>query len=187
MVITNHLNPLWSEGDAGERAEEYLSDYKAAKEAAGDDLNVILGIEIRFPENNNDYLVYGVCEDDLKHFISLIPYGIKNFYKEVKTDKNIILQAHPFRKHIELAPLDCIDGIESINMHPNHHAKPSIAFKYAKENNLIVSGGSDFHHPNQVGVCLMRTKTPITSAEELVSAITSGDYVLDVCGSVILP
>ena len=82
LVITNHLNPLWSEGDARERAEEYLSDYKAAKEAAGDDLNVILGIEIRFPENNNDYLVYGVCEDDIKNFIKRFTQKIKlGFFK----------------------------------------------------------------------------------------------------------
>lgn len=183
LVLTNHLNPLWIDGSA----EEYLADYYGAKDAAGDELNVILGVEIRFPQNNNDYLVYGVCEDDLKHFISLIPYGIENFYKEVKNDRNIILQAHPFRKGMELAPLSSVDGIESINMHPSHHAKPSIAFKYAKENGLLVSGGSDFHHKGHHALCLMRTQKEMKSSYDVAEALKSKEAIFDCSGHIIIP
>lgn len=187
LVLTNHLNPTWSEGSPKARAEEYLSDYRLAQEAAGKDLNVLLGVEIRFPESYNDYLVYGVNEEDIEQFISLIPYGLENFYKEVKSHKNVILQAHPFRKNMELAPLHSIDGIESLNMHPNHHAKPSVAFKYAKENNLIVSGGSDFHHRGHHALCLMRTKNEMKTSYDVAEALKSKESIFDCSGHVIIP
>lgn len=187
LVLTNHLNPLWMEGSPSQRAEEYLSDYRLAREAAGKEMNIILGVEIRFPENHNDYLVYGVCEEDLEQFISLIPYGIENFYKEVKSDKNLILQAHPFRKNMELAPIHAIDGIESLNMHPNHHAKPSVAFKYAKENDLIVSGGSDFHHKGHHALCLMRTQKEMKDSYDVAEALKSKTAIFDCSGHIIIP
>ena len=187
LTLTNHLNPRWIEGDPKERAKEYLADYEAAIDAADGSLNVILGIEIRFPENDNDYLVYGVSPDDVEHFISLIPYGIENFYKEAKTDKNIILQAHPLRKNMVLAPLGSIDGIESINMHPKHHAKPSLAFKYAKENNLLVSGGSDFHHEGQHALCLMRTEEEMKDSFDVARILKSKAAIFDCMGHIIIP
>ena len=187
LVLTNHLNPLWSEGELKARAEEYLSDYKLAKAHAKNDINVILGVEIRFPENCNDYLVYGVEEKDIEKFISLIPYGIETFYKEVKNDKNVILQAHPFRKNMELAPVEYIDGIETMNMHPNHHAKPSIAFKYAKENNLLVSGGSDFHHKGHHALCLMRTEKEMKTSFDVAEALKSKTAIFDCSGHIIIP
>ena len=187
LVLTNHLNPLWMEGNPKDRAEEYLSDYRLAKDCGGDEINIILGVEIRFPENNNDYLVYGVDESDIEKIISLIPYGIANFYKEIKSKKNIILQAHPFRKNMELAPLEYIDGIETMNMHPNHHAKPSIAFKYAKENNLLVSGGSDFHHQGHHALCLMRTEKEMKNSFDVAEALKSKEAIFDCSGHIIIP
>ena len=187
LVLTNHLNPLWAEGDPKERAKEYLADLIAAKDAAGNDMNIILGVEIRFPQSNNDYLVYGVGEEDIEKFIKLIPHGLENFYKTIKNDRNVILQAHPLRKNMEPAPIDFIDGIESINMHPNHHAKPSIAFKYAKENNFIVSGGSDFHHKGHHALCLMRTETEMKDSYDVAHALKSKSAIFDCSGHIIIP
>ena len=187
LVLTNHLNPLWCEGDPRERAKEYLSDYLAAKEYAGSNLNVILGVEIRFTENCNDYLIYGVEEDEIEFFISLIPYGIENFYKEAKNKNNVILQAHPLRPNITLAPVNSIDGIESMNMHPNHHAKPSIAFKYARDNNMIVCGGSDFHHKGHHALCLMRTENEMKTSFDVAKALGEKKAIFDCSGHIIIP
>ena len=116
LVLTNHLSPH----NCDEGVEHYLSDYYKALRAAEGKLNVILGVEMRFSENSNDYLVYGVSPEDIPHFIELIPYGIENFYKEVKNERNVIIQAHPYRErwYIQnpgMLPLDCIDGIEVYN------------------------------------------------------------------------
>ena len=187
LVITNHLNPHWTDGTPSQKAEEYLSDYRLAKDAGGKDVNVILGVEIRFPENCNDYLVYGVCEDDLEHFISLIPYGIENFYKEVKNDKNVIIQAHPFREYMVLAPAHAIDGIETLNLCTFRNGKPSTSFQCAKENNFIVSGSSDFHHKGQQALCLMKTQSEMKDSYDVANALKSKDVVFDCSGHVVIP
>jgi len=47
--------------------DRYLAGYRAAK-AAGDavGMDVIFGVELRFPENDSDYLIYGVDEQRLR-------------------------------------------------------------------------------------------------------------------------
>lgn len=187
LTLTNHLNPNWVEGNPALRAKEYLSDYYRAQDAAGGDLNIILAVEIRFTENSNDYLVYGVDEDQISEFIKLIPYGIRNFYKEAKTERNLIIQAHPFRKNIVLAPLDCIDGIETLNMHPGHNSKNGIAMQVAKENNLIVSGGTDFHHEGHEALCLMRSEEEVTDSFQLAQTLKSRSAIFDCSGHIVLP
>ncbi len=187
LVLTNHLNPLWAEGNAHDSAEEYLSDYRLGQKLAGEYFNIILGTEIRFPENNNDYLVYGISESDIEHFITLIPYGIETFYREIKNDKNVIFQAHPLRQNMSAIPFGYVDGIETMNMHPKHHAKPSVAFKIAKQHDLLVCGGSDFHHKGHHALCLMRTENKMTDSYDVASALKSREAIFDCSGHIILP
>ena len=83
VVITNHLHgKRWAEGDPFARAEEYLEDYRVAKEAGKKSgLNVLLGVEIRFTaENINDYLIYGVSEEDIPRFIGYLDGDIERFF-----------------------------------------------------------------------------------------------------------
>ena len=96
VAITNHLDPNWIEGYPQELAEKYLSDYYATRECGEKlGLSVILGVEIRFTENHNDYLVYGVEPSDIERMIGYLDKGIVKFYREFKTERNLILQAHP--------------------------------------------------------------------------------------------
>ncbi len=189
LVITNHLNPeTWTSGRPSERAEEYLSDfYTAKKAAAGTDLSVVLGVEIRFPENSNDYLIYGVCPEDIEKFIALIPMGIREFYKKVKSPRNVILQAHPFRKNMIPAPLDSIDGIETMNLHPGHNSNIGTAAKYARENGLLVSGGTDCHYPQHVGMCFLRTTEKISDSYDIAEVLKNKDFLFDLSGHFVLP
>ena len=188
LVIVNHLSPpKWIPGNTAELAELYLSDYEAAKKAAGNDINVILGVEIRFPENANDYLVYGVSPEDIEYFVTLVPHGIENFYKKAKTPRNVILQAHPFRKEMVRAPLDCIDGIEIFNMHPKHNSAVALAARYAKEHGLLVCGGSDFHYENDEALCLVRTENKLRDSYDVADMIRSKNFLFDISDNLILP
>ena len=66
LCITDHINPFTfgPELDTWEKKSRYfLQGYRNAKAAAGDDFDVLLGGEFHFPENNNDYLVYGMTEE----------------------------------------------------------------------------------------------------------------------------
>lgn len=183
LCLTNHLGP-WN-FELGK--DGYLDDYKRAVDAAAGEMNVILGVEMRFTESSNDYLVYGVSEEDIPRFIELIPYGIENFYKEVKTERNLIIQAHPFRKGMTLAPEGSVDGIESLNLHPSHNGRIAIATRYAKLKNMLVTAGTDFHHDGHQALALMRTRAEMKDSYEVADAIRSRDVIFDCSGHIIIP
>lgn len=187
LAITNHFNSELTVGDIRENVKRYLEDYHLAKETAKDGINVVLGIEIRFDGSNNDYLVFGIEESELQYYAELTPYGIENFYKQAKNDRNLIIQAHPFRNGVTLAPLDFIDGIEAYNLHPNHNQRNARAVQYAKRNDLLVTGGSDFHHIGHHALCLMRTKKELKTSFDVAAAIKTRDVVFDCSGSIIIP
>ena len=187
LAITNHFNSELCIGDLKENVRKYLDDYYLAKESANNDINVILGIEIRFDGSYNDYLVFGISEDELEFYAELTPYGIENFYKNAKNTHNVIIQAHPFRNGVTLAPVDSIDGIEAYNMHPNHNQRNALSTKHAKNNDLLITGGSDFHHITHHALCLMRTKNKLKDSYDVAQAIKSKDVVFDSNGSIIIP
>lgn len=183
-LITNHLNPDW----IGRSADEYLDDYYRAKKR-GDEIgiNIILGVEIRFTENINDYLVYGVEPSDVSKMMTYLDKGLEPFYKEFKREDNLIIHAHPFRKGMTLMPLEFIDGIESFNLHHAHNSKVAVAARFARENSLLVTGGSDYHDPDQHALCLMRSKETPKDSHDIVKILNSRDYLFDASGSLILP
>ena len=187
LAITNHFNSELTIGNLKENIKRYLDDYHLAKQTANNDINVVLGIEIRFDGSNNDYLVFGIEEDDLPFYAELTPHGIESFYKEAKNDRNVIIQAHPFRNGVTLAPVDSIDGIEAYNLHPNHNQRNALATQHARKNNLLVTGGSDFHHVTHHALCLMRTSTELKTSFDVADAIKSKNAIFDSNGSIIIP
>lgn len=185
VALTNHL--MSSKLSNKEYAEVYLKDYYDLKEYAGDKLNVCLGVEIRFVENHNDYLVYGVDENDIEKFISYFHKGIDVFYKEMKNEKNIILQAHPFRDGMVLSNSKSVDGIEVFNFHAGHNSRIPMAAKYTHDNKMLISGGVDFHHPWQRGHLAMRCKALPKDSYDIAELIKSQDFIFELGGSIILP
>ena len=187
LAITNHFNSDLTVGNAKENIKKYLEDYHLAKETAKENLNIILGIEIRFDGSWNDYLVFGIEEDELEYYASLTPYGIENFYKEAKNERNVIIQAHPFRNNVTLAPPHAIDGIEAYNVHPVHNQRNAYSTRLAKKHNFLVTGGSDFHHVDHHALCLMRTQNELKTSLDVATAIKSRNVVFDCSGSIIIP
>lgn len=190
LVLTNHYNEFSTKEIYGRclTPEDYLYDYyEALDEGAKLGVRVILGAELRFTENGNDYLVYGIEPSDIERFERYFDKGIECFYRECKTKKNLILQAHPFRKNMVLAPLDSIDGIESFNLHSGHNGAVGKAARYARDNRLIVSGGSDFHEIHHAGACFMRTRELPRDSFDVADMLREKDYFFDVSGSYIFP
>lgn len=182
VAITNHFMYAENE-DEEEKITHWLDDFHRAK-AAGEKLgiNVILGAELRFAESLNDYLIYGIEEDELYEINPLLSFGIDNFYKKFKNERNIILQAHPFRDMMSRANPESLDGIEVFNMHPNHNSRIALAAKYARENNLLISAGTDFHEPEREGICAVYSKTPVYDTYDVVNMIKSQDFIADISG-----
>ncbi len=177
IVLTNHFLTQMQGETIEEKINRYLEDYyNCSEEGERIDLNVILGAELRFTENNNDYLIYGICPEDLIEIYKMLPYGIDSFYKEYKNEKNIIIQAHPFRDGMQSVKTESLDGIEVFNMHPNHNSRIGLAARYAYEKNMIVTCGSDFHHYGQECLCGILTENPLKNSYDVANVLKSRDY-----------
>lgn len=190
ITITNHFfNGSLDLTNTKKAVEYYLKDYYDTKnEGEKYGIKVYLGLEARFPENINDYLVYGITEQDVYKAIELLKYDIKTFYKEFKTPNNLILQAHPFRNGMELADPEFIDGVEVFNMHPSHNSRVAVAAKYAAEHSeFFISGGTDFHHEGQQGMCATCFREIPSDSIELAKLLKQKDYIFKLGNSIILP
>lgn len=186
VVITNHFDPYRLKFSKKEAVSEYLGAYEKTKKCAEKNgkLNIIFGMEIRFTENQNDYLVYGIDEKFAEKAYDYLDGTIERFYGEMKNDRNVILQAHPFRDGMILANKKFIDGIEAFNMHPVHNQRLPFACKYLEENKeMLTCGGTDFHHEgHQNSISLVSTFLPENSFD-MAKIIKSRDFIFDIHGT----
>lgn len=150
IVVTDHyfsrVFEKLSFSDWERKIDCFLSGYrKALDEGIKIGLDVHLGMEIRFDENDNDYLVYGIDEAFLKENRKLYRLTLEEF-RELVAGKDIaIVQAHPFRHGMIPAPPSLLDGVEAWNGHPRHNSNNHLAFEYAEKYGLKMLSGSDFH------------------------------------------
>ena len=173
LVLTNHFYP-WEPSKSGYKkyVDEYIKGYEALRnkgEAQG--LCVYLGMEIRFEENANDYLVYGIDEDFIRNAVSQSMKTLADFVSVAKSDKNLILQAHPFRNGMTLMPPELLDGIEVYNLHPNHNSRVGFAAKYAEDFNGAFTCGTDFHHTGQGALTALLTRQVPKDSFDIVNYI----------------
>lgn len=183
VTIANHFSFGYQDSDKQTVLDRFFGDFeKAQKKGEGIGIKVILAAEIRFTENDNDYLIYGVTRKMMEEIYDLLPFGVENFRKTYSMPDSVFLQAHPFRNGMERVDPAILDGIEVFNLHPNHNSKIGLAAVYARENSYsIVTAGSDFHHPNRnhEGVSAILSKTLPTESFDIVDILRSGDYLLE--------
>lgn len=148
ICITDHMNlhNIRAHGkDYREGAGVFLSGYRAAKEAAGGRLTVILGMEIRFLDYDNDYLVFGFDEDFVLSR-NLAEFSELEEFRPFADENNLtVFQAHPFRNNMSVVDPSLLDGIEVYNGHGGHNSRNDIAYRWAKKYSLRMSSASDFH------------------------------------------
>ncbi|MBR4949768.1 MAG: PHP domain-containing protein [Clostridia bacterium] len=190
ICVTNHF--MISENLSKEEyIKKYLNDFIETKKY-GDkaEIKVYLGAEIRFSENKNEYLIYGVNEKMLFEIYDFLNFGVENFRKNYSMPNSVFIQAHPNRDGIKEIPSHLLDGVEVFNMHPGHNSRVGLASLYAKENKLpIITAGSDFHHPdkNHEGLGAIRTTYLPEDSFELGKLLENRDYIIEVGrGNIIL-
>lgn len=156
MMITDHLHsytfkrkmklkifPSWDD-----KIDCFLKGYRAAmKEAVKhENFKVYLGAELRFDENDNDYLVFGLTEEKLRRMDGVLAMETEDGIRFVQSLGCTVVQAHPFRNHCMIVPPGILDGIEIFNGHPGHDSRNDIATYWAEKFDYkIRTGGSDFH------------------------------------------
>jgi len=185
VVIANHFYAKALEGCTKEEAlDRYLKDYEETVAAAEKyNLKILLATELRFTENNNDYLIYGVDRDILSVCYDYFDKGLETFRREVELSNSVFIQAHPFRDGMTMCNPELLDGAETFNLHPGHNSRIGIAVRYAAENGMkITTAGSDFHHPDRghEAVSALRTKDLPKDSFHLAKILKSGDYIFEV-------
>lgn len=192
IVITNHFIFEHDNREKTQYIEDFIKNFEETKEyGEKEGLKVYLGAEIRFTENHNDYLVYGIERKMLYEIYDLLPFGIENFRKQYKMPNSVFIQAHPHRSGIKVVDADLLDGIEAFNMHPGHNASSGLTSLYAKENGLtLITAGSDFHHPNKQheGLAALRTNILPNDSFSLAKILKEQDYLLEISrNNIIIP
>lgn len=156
MVVTDHYYEGFFEkhlsGSWDDAVDRYLRGYRIAFRA-GERLGVavLLGMELRFADHPNDYLVYGVTERFLYEHPRLYEMRLSAFRQLASEEGLFISQAHPFRDGMTPADPAHLDGIEVYNMNPRHNSRNDRARAYASMHGLTMLAGSDFHQPGDEG------------------------------------
>lgn len=162
-----------------EKMDNYLVGYQEAKEMGKKvGLTVLLGIEITFEENTNDYLVFGLDEKFLRDTPELYKYTLKEF-RELTRDQDILIyHAHPYRKGTKPAPSDLLDGLEVYNGNPRHQSFNHLAEKYANMHKMRKISGSDFHQEEDLARGGIISKEKVFDMNDLLKLLKSGEYKL---------
>lgn len=187
VVVTNHLfEKTWAKQPPmtwDEKVDFYLSGYKKMKDYAGDRMNILLGCELRFTEAINDYLIVGITEEFLRSHPFLFRVTLKEFAPYAREAGFLIVQAHPFRNGITIKDPNDLDGIEIFNGHRKQESRNDIALAWCRRFGKIPTSGSDFHDEDHETAGGILTNDPITSNEELLAVLKSGNYTLRCSGT----
>jgi len=192
LVLTNHLskftykNKKFDHSDYNweEKIDFYMNGYNIMKDAAGERLNVILGVELRSNLDDNDYLIHGISEEFLRSYPNIMDDKLQNVSDAVHEAGGLLFQAHPFRNNMRVVKPVLLDGIEVYNGHNGQESRNDIAYMWAEKFGLIKISGSDYHHKHHVIGAGIETDVPVTSGKQLVDILKSGNYTLIRSGAV---
>ena len=187
LVLTNHVVYWNREEDKEAWCARYLKDYldtKAAGEQMG--IKVLLGFEAHFPENSNDYLIFGRDESFIPEMYEHIGTSEQEFYTACHGEDILILQAHPHRNNMEPVDPAYLDGYEVFNMHPGHNSRVAVAAQLHAEHGGVITGGTDLHHRGHEGSLFTCFAEMPQDEKDLVRLLRSGDYVFMTADKIIL-
>ena len=184
LVITDHYFDLFFDwfrdeintNDKANVINRYLRGYYSARnEADKIGFTVLCGAEVRLGNTINDYLVYGLEEQDFYHLPLLNRLQSVEELSAVLPDNALIVQAHPFRNKMTVCSPSGIFGIEGYNG-GTEKFRNEMAKMFAEHYNKPITSGSDFHDVSHLAKGGIITSKKINSNIELVNILRSGDY-----------
>ncbi len=183
VVVTDHFSRIvcGKEGKSDWEmvVERFLKGYREA-EKAGEELGlkVFFGMELRFPHDENDFLIYGLEEGFLKKAPWLYEKELSQVCGELRQAGAVIVQAHPFRSVCTPAAPDCLDGVEIFNGNPRQNSHNELAEAWAQKQGLFGVAGSDFHQPEDAARAGVYLETLPRDERELARWLKAGEYQL---------
>lgn len=181
VILTNHYDKSYLiDNDAIEFANRYVNEYYYVKNHGENiDFKVFFGIEVTMAKHNNIHmLIYGVDPSFVVNNPALYDLKIDQLSNLVHKNGGILVQAHPFRKGIDvLVDLKHLDGVE-VNCHPlydnTHVDKLS---KIAKENGLLLTCGGDFHNDTHRPTCGVYLSDSLKDCKEIITYLKKQKYI----------
>ena len=186
MVITDHYFSLFYEWFREELAtathketvKRYLRGYHAAREE-GERLGfaVLCGAEVRFDHTVNDYLVYGLEEQDFYELPLLNTLHNVDELLAILPDRAVVVQAHPFRNGMTVTNPTKLFGLEVYNGRTDAF-RNQMAREFAAHYGCAMTSGSDTHREKDIARGGIETAHSIRCAQDLVSVLRFGEYHL---------
>jgi len=181
IAITDHCWPGFVDprrGDPWRKTYEFFKSGYAAAKAEGDKigLDVFFAMELRFDENYNDYLVFGLSDEFVLANKNLSELTLATFREKTKDLDVLIFQAHPFRNMMKLMPAKLLDGVEIFNANERHDSRNHLAEAFAKEHNLIGISGSDYHELHDISRGGILTDVRIKNEKDLNRILRARDF-----------
>lgn len=152
LVVTDHYLP--GKFTSLEKREGYLSGYRKAREEGEKiGVKVLLGAEMRFSSGDEDFLVYGMEEEDVLNLPDdVCEAGLRAFHDMAREKGWMVYQAHPYRPGLKAAPHHEIDGVEIFNACPRQHSQNRLAASFASRFQLHTIAGGDVHWMSDIGL-----------------------------------
>lgn len=141
---------------------EYAAEYA---EKTG--FPIFVGIE--YYSLQGDILAFGIDEYPEERI------DAQAFIDAVHEQGGVVISAHPFRHNRRGLEdnLDTLKGVDAIEI-LNGSTLPDaamMAVKYAEKYGFAVTGGSDCHYPDKVGVCATYFPNEVRTMDDLAAAI----------------
>ena len=179
LVVTEHFSRAAFRrlGRDVHTFEPFLDGYhkvKAAAEPLG--MKVLLGAEVRFDGDDNDYLCYGWDQEFFSDPDAIFRMGLEEFYRQTRGMGMWLAQAHPYRDGCTPAPAEFLDAVEVHNAHPRHDSRNYLARAYAEKHGKPMLSGSDCHQKPDIGLSGIWTKELPETEKELADLLRNGRY-----------
>ncbi|MFH1240715.1 MAG: PHP domain-containing protein, partial [Pseudomonadota bacterium] len=153
-----------------------LASLPVEKIEVPDGFYVFRGLEIS--TNQGHILVYGLRDDSWNIWGRNNYLDCRRVMERVYSLGGICVAAHPYRPHDSLGEdLSLMNGLDAIETHNglNSREENDRAMRAASLNGLPSVGGSDCHSERQVGAAYTIFKNPISTIEDLVTEVRSGN------------
>ena len=160
LVLTNHCYPRHCNSlspDLKEQPYRYVEVFHRLKKEADElGMKAFFGAEVTLINEikKMEFLLYGISEQDFLDSFPLYTYSQKELFDYCNKKDILMIQAHPFRDEQGHSPAEprYMHGIEVLNAHSNFADHFEEAVNFAKEHQLLQTGGCDFHYPHQAGL-----------------------------------